>query len=312
MPDRASWTRLVPLVLGLLVAAQPASAQTEPASFPARVLLTNDDGIVDPVLLELGRAFARVPGTEVTVVAATRDRSGSSNFVGAIGEGVLRVQRADLDPGIEAWAVDGYPADGVIFALTGPLRDRPPDVVVSGINAGTNLADAWFLSGTIGAVRTAAFLGVPGVAVSGLDAGDAEAVRAATSWVVRLVQSELVASLRAPQYLTVSLPVGHPSDIRGVRVVERASGLLQLRAREPDADVDSSRDTASAAATSEWGLEFRFARERAPEGTDVAALADGFIAIVPMRVDENDPELAVRLRAVSAQLPALVEPESPP
>ena len=278
------------------VASPSVTIPARPMPFPGRVLLTNDNGIDDAGLVELARAFSRVPGTEVFVVAARRDRSGTSNFLGATREGEFRVERRDLGPGITAWAVEGYPADCVVFALTGPLRGRPPDVVVSGINGGPNLADDWFGSGTIGAARTAAYFGVPAVAVSGLEDDHPGAVEAATSWVVRFVRSELVASLVAPEYLTVSLPVGTPPEVRGVRIVARARGLIEASSRPLEA---AAEDLATV-----WRLEIETDPGRAPEGSDVNAVADGFIAIVPMRVDEADPELAERLRRRSSRIPA--------
>ncbi|MFW6201517.1 MAG: 5'/3'-nucleotidase SurE [Gemmatimonadota bacterium] len=289
---------LIPLVLLAALAVSPADAQsTDTSRFPERVLLTNDNGIDDAGLVELARAFARVPGTEVYVVASTRDRSGTSNFLGATaGAGRYRVERRDLGPGIEAWALHGFPADCVIFALTGPLRDRAPDLVVSGINGGPNTGDDWFGSGTIGAARTAAYFGVPAVAVSGLEDDHPGAVAAATDWVVRFARSGLVASLAAPQYLTVSLPVGTPPDVTGARIVERARGTIWGRSSPIDAVADAD-------SVVEWRFELRRYPERAAPGTDVPTVADGYIVIVPMRVDEFDAALADRLRGAADEIP---------
>lgn len=282
------------IILFVVLGACSSGPPPDSGAFPRRVLLTNDNGIDDTKLVELARAFAREPGVEVVVVAATRDRSGTSNFLGATGTGRYRVERRDLGPGIEAWALDGYPADCVIFALTGPLRERLPDVVVSGINGGPNLADDWFGSGTIGAARTAAYFGIPAIAVSGLDDDDSAAVAAVTSWVVRFVRSPIGASLEPPEYLTVSFPVGNPARIHGVRVVERARGLMDGRSHRIEGD-----DSAAV-----WGLEITTNVELAGAGTDVAAVAAGEIAIVPMRVSEYDSDLAARLHRRLNLIPA--------
>jgi 5'-nucleotidase len=299
MPRNTMSKHLALFLVPFLVVGCSATTSAEPTSFPDRVLLTNDNGMDDTGLIELARAFAREPGVEVVVVAATRDRSGASNFLGATGTGRYHVERRDLGPNIEAWSLDGYPADCVIFALTGLLRDRPPDVVVSGINGGPNLGDDWFGSGTIGAARTAAYFGIPAIAVSGLEDDHPGAVAAATSWVVRFVRSGLVASLEAPEYLTVSLPVGTPPEIRGARIVERARGLITGRSRRVEGD-----DSAAV-----WQLALETAEEGPAPGTDVAAVGEGLIAIVPMRVDEYDAALAERLRRRSREVPAWIAPE---
>lgn len=283
------------LLLVSLAAGTPAMAAQETGSeFPTRVLITNDNGIEDTGLVELARAFAREPGVDVYVVAPARDRSGTSNFLGATVEGRFVVRKRDLGPGIQAWALTGYPADCVVFALSGPLREKLPDVVVSGINGGPNLGDAWFGSGTIGAARTAAYFGVPAVAVSGVEDDHPGAVEAATSWVARFVRSDLVASLEAPEYLTVSLPVGAPPEIHGARIVERARGTIDVRTRLVERGTDS---------LATWTVRLSPAPERAPRGTDVSSVADGFIAIVPMRADEFDAGLARRLRARRSRIP---------
>jgi 5'-nucleotidase len=289
-----------PVTLISLALAIGACAATPAPSleFPGRVLLTNDNGIDDTALVELARAFARIPDIEVIVVAATRDRSGTSNFLGATSTGRYAVERRDLGPNIEAWALDGYPADCVVFALTGPLRDRLPDVVVSGINGGPNLADDWFGSGTIGAARTAAYFGIPAVAVSGVEDDDPAAVAAATEWVVRFVRSSVVQSLEAPQYLTVSLPSGTTPDGGRARIVERARGLMEGRSYRVEGD-----DSAGI-----WQLEIETRYERAGDRTDVSTVAAGDIAIVAMRANEYDAALAERLRGRTRAIPEWVPP----
>jgi 5'-nucleotidase len=294
-------THVALVSIALAIGACGPTPALPTADFPGRVLLTNDNGIDDTALVELARAFARVPGIEVIVVAATRDRSGTSSFMGATITGRYHVERRDLGPNIEAWAIDGYPADCVVFAISGPLRDRPPDVVVSGINGGPNLGDDWFSSGTIGAARTAAYFGIPAVAVSGVEDDDPGAVAAATEWVVRFVRSSVVASLEAPQYLTVSLPSGTSPDVGEARIVERARGLMDGRSSRVEGD-DS---------VSIWQLEIEAHYERAGAGTDVSTVAAGDIAIVPMRANEYDAELAGLLRSRTSAIPEWIAPPAP-
>ncbi len=283
--------RLVLLTATLVAIASSASGQSE--RWPQRVLITNDNGIEDPKIHALARAFAAV--AETWVVAADRDRSGTTNLISALRTGQVQVERREIGEGIEAYALDGYPADCVLFGLAGPLRDRLPDLVISGINGGENLGDDWFGSGTIGAARAAAYFGVPAIAVSGLDDSDPDAVATAVDWVVRLAQSEAARALRPPRYLTVSLPRVHPSKITGVEIVERARGLMGGRARLTGRAEDG-RQT--------WTFELTSSLESAPAGTDVAAVLDrSAIAVVPMRAGESDPAGLAQLRSAPTVVP---------
>ena len=298
---------IMPAILLILFAASTlyssAAAASDPvedaSSWPRRVLVTNDNGIDDTGMVELARALAKV--TETHVVAATTDRSGTTNLMSVVRSGEFRVERRDIGEGIEAWALDGYPADCVLFALSGPMRERPPDLVISGINGGPNLGDSWLGSGTIGAARTAAYMGIPAIAVSGLEDDDPAAVRAAVQWVVELIRSEVVRSLRPPQYLTVSLPIVNATEITGVEVVPRARGLITGLA--------SPVGEASAGGLQTWRLDLVSNPDAAPRDSDVAANARQAIAIVPMRVDEFDPGFLVRLRENPAMIPGWSAPE---
>ncbi len=120
------------------------------------------------------------------------------------------------------------------------------------------------------------------------------AVEVATAWVADFVRSGFVAALRAPEYLTVSLPVEHPDGIQGVRIVERARGLLSGETR-PVSEEEEGRQT--------WRLDLRFGGDREVDGTDVQAVQEGYVAIVPMRVDEADAKLKSRLRTLAHQIP---------
>ena len=219
-------TLAVALILVVSHGTHAAHAQ-EASPWLERVLLTNDNGIDDEKIVALARAFANA-GVETLVVAPAQDRSGAGAYSRLMSERPRRVEltRHDFGEGVEAYALDGFPADCVLFAFQGIFRDRHPQLVVSGINGGPNLGSDWFGSGTIGAARTAAFAGVKALAVSGLDDDDAPAVVAHSNWVVRLALSGYVSALEPGQYLTVGMPRKLPEQIKGVRVAERAGFKL--------------------------------------------------------------------------------------
>lgn len=285
MPTRRQALAL--LLAGLVWAAAPGPLAAQD-DFARRVLITNDNGIDDPKLVALARAFAR--HAEVWVVAPAEDRSGSGNYLTVTRAEELAVEPRDLGPGIRAFAVDGFPADCVVLALLGIMRDAPPDLVVSGINGGANLGIDWMFSGTIGAARVAALTGVPAMAVSGLDDDIPGAVDAAVEWVVRLAGHELMDDLGPAGYLTVSMPRVAPDAIRGVRLVDRAP--LRTVPRIEAAGAGVWRVTGE----DELGTP-------APSGSDQALWDDGYIAVVPMRADEVDHARLLEWRRQGASVP---------
>jgi 5'-nucleotidase len=269
-----------------------ATAPTLDAQSRPRLLLTNDNGISDRGLTALAEVLAR--SHDVFVVASDRDRSGAASAITAVQRGELRAVpqtlRAPDGRPIPAWAVDGTPGDCVLLGLSG-LLDPLPELVVSGINGGANLADEWIASGTIGAARVAAYIGLPAVAVSGLDDDDPAALAAATEWVARLVEARIPHLLPRGTYLTVSLPERVEAG-GGVEVVARARGAATLAFTVSPDDPEL------------WHAAFR---PNAPApGTDVAAWAAGKVAVVPMRVGEDVPDPAAVLRGV--ELPAWPPP----
>jgi len=251
-------------------------------AWPRRVLLTNDDGIDSPALRALARALADA-GIRTYVAAPRSDRSGTGSLMSSLQTDAFLVEPKSLGPGIQAWAVSGYPADCVLFALRGPMADAPPDVVVSGPNIGANVGEAWFISGTIGAARAAAFFGVPAVAISGANVRDSLSVHDIASWLVQFVRSEPVRRLRPPEYLNVNVPM-NPRGVQGATVTERAR-VLNLTVR---------RDTSSSAGggPQRWRLGGSMGLAAAPPGTDAFAFMHDSISIEPLRVGEQDSVMA--------------------
>ena len=241
-----------------------------------RILVTNDNGIEDPKLVALARRLA--DDHEVWVVAPDRDRSGSGVFLNVNEVGAIRAEAVDIDPRIRAWKVDGRPADAIILAVSHLMTGSQPDLVVSGINGGSNLSHDWMFSGTIGAARIAALSGMPAIAVSGLKDELPGAVEAAVDWVARFVASDAVRGLEHGQYLTVGMPRVVPSAIRGVRVADRAPVSVRPQfMEEPDGVY---RLTALAPIEGERQANW-----------DTTLVENGFIAVTPMIASEIDGEV---------------------
>src|SRR4051812_35397230 len=129
---------------------------------PLRILVTNDDGYAAPGIDAVVEALRTLSNVQVTVVAPLTNQSGSGDKFSTT---PLTASHATTHHGYPAIAVNGFPADSVLLAVKELLKE-PPDIVVSGINQGQNIGELIDISGTVGAARTAARLGIPSIAVS--------------------------------------------------------------------------------------------------------------------------------------------------
>jgi 5'-nucleotidase len=188
-----------------------------------RVLLSNDDGVHSAGLAALAAAFR---DDEVWVVAPDREQSASSHAISL--HRPLRL----LEVGPRRFAVDGTPTDAVYMGLNHVLKGARPDVVVSGVNHGPNLANDVHYSGTVAAAMEAALLGVHAIAVS--LAGPpphefSEAARFAAALARRIVANPPAATV----LLNVNVPPGPVRGYRFVRLGRRTYGNEVVEKTDP-------------------------------------------------------------------------------
>jgi 5'-nucleotidase len=136
---------------------------TTMAAEPIRILVTNDDGYSSDGIDAVVQALREVPDVEVTVVAPLANQSGKG---GSVTGGTLTATDVTTKSGYKAKAVDGTPADSIIWAIEQKGIDFTPDLVISGVNAGQNMGPTVSISGTVGAARAAALRGIPALAAS--------------------------------------------------------------------------------------------------------------------------------------------------
>lgn len=230
-----------------------------------KILISNDDGVNAPGLNILAKALAEI--ADITVIAPDRNRSGASNSLTLANP--LRVRQ--LENGY--YSVAGTPTDCVHLAITGLFEDDP-DIVVSGINAGANLGDDVFYSGTVAAATEGSLLGIPSIAVSlvGHDCMHYETAAAvAKKLVLRLKDNPLPAKT----ILNVNVPDVPLAELKGFEIVRlgtRHRAEPTLKAADPRGN------------TVYWigppGPE-----QDAGLGTDFYAISSGKVAITPLQLD---------------------------
>jgi len=182
------------------------------------IMVTNDDGVTAPGIDAVVQGLRTLPHTEVTVVAPATNQSGTG---GKTTTGTLTTAAATTASGYPATAVQGYPADTVIWAVSDHGLSFRPDLVVSGINFGQNIGPLAALSGTVGAAREAVTLGIPALAASqGVDNGAspdfAEAVPLVEHWVTQHRAALLDhASGAVPLQANLNVPTCTPHPVRG-------------------------------------------------------------------------------------------------
>src|SRR5436189_6480558 len=124
-----------------------------------RVLLTNDDGIEAEGLQALRRELLRVDGLELAVIAPDSNRSATARSITT--RRPLWVEEVDFGDGTVGYATDGTPVDCVRFAKLGLVDGFEAEVIVAGINHGSNLGDDITYSGTVAAALEGVVLGLP-------------------------------------------------------------------------------------------------------------------------------------------------------
>lgn len=230
-----------------------------------KILLSNDDGFLAPGLKVLAKVLGEI--AEITVVAPDRNRSGASNSLTL--DNPLRAITADNG----FISVNGTPTDCVHLAVTGLLTEMP-DMVVSGINEGSNLSDDVLYSGTVAAATEGRFLGLPSIAVS-LAGPHCQHYETAAYVAKILVQRLKNDRPPADTILNVNVPDLPLSEIRGFQVTRLGTRHIA----EPTVKGMDPRGR-KIYWVGQPGLE-----QDAGPGTDFHAVKMGYVSITPLQLD---------------------------
>jgi 5'-nucleotidase len=233
-----------------------------------RILVSNDDGVYAPGIVALAQALSQIG--EVTVIAPDRNRSGASNSLTL--DNPLRIKH--LDNGFIS--VEGTPTDCVHLALTGGLLKQKPDIVVSGINAGSNLGDDVFYSGTVAAAMESRFLGIPAIAISLAIEGANTQHYATAGEVAKLLALHLQADRLPPKtILNVNVPNRPFNTLRGFSVTRLGT---RHGAEQTTPAVDPRGNTI-------YWIGPPGPEQDAGPGTDFCAVNNGEVAVTPLQLD---------------------------
>jgi 5'-nucleotidase len=249
-----------------------------------RILITNDDGI-NAKGIEILKAIALGISPDVWVVAPETNQSGTSHSMTL--HSPLRLRSLDE----RTHAVTGTPTDCMIMAVRHILKDRPPHLILSGVNHGSNLAEDVTYSGTVAAAMEGALLGFRSIALSlmfGFHNGERRELwdtplAHAPGLIKKLIKSEWGPG----RLININFPDCRPDEVSGIEVTRqgvRDQAML---------DIDSRTDP--------WGTPyfwFGFERRKSTlvPGTDLAAIAERKISVTPLSVDLTDRDASSSLK----------------
>ena len=240
-----------------------------------RILLTNDDGIYAPGLRALRHELQQIG--EVTVVAPATEQSAAGHSVTLLNPLLVSEVFEEDSKTLIGWAVEGRPADCVKLALL-ELLPEPPDVIISGMNAGSNAGINVIYSGTVAAAVEGAFFRRTAIAVSQEYDKKIYDYPTGALHARRVIEQILARNPPAGSLFNVNIPVLERGPIRGVKVLPQNVTPYQEK---------YDRRVNPRGRTYFWtDPEFR-CPEPHPD-TDVTALAESYITITPLKFDLTD------------------------
>lgn len=261
-----------------------------------KILVTNDDGILSPVLTTLADALSREH--EVLVAAPSLDQSGMSQ---AFTHGLDKrlAFKAEEGAPYPKYQIMGTPCDCVKFAIAHLFKDRAPDLILSGINLGENAGMSAVYSGTVAAAREGAMWGIPSIAVS-VWKNAPDHLAYAVAWLQKLLRTPGALPQRASStgpggLWNVNFPPCDPAAIEGTEITTMSTVMFK----------DSYEALRSEHGITAFRLVGYKPEERFLPGSDDYALARNRISITPLQISQSDPGEARRLAALQPHWNAL-------
>ncbi|VFU10884.1 broad specificity 5'(3')-nucleotidase and polyphosphatase [Methylocella tundrae] len=246
-----------------------------------RILVTNDDGVHAPGLGVLER-IARSLSDDVYVVAPETDQSGVAHSLSL--NDPLRLRKISE----RRYAVKGTPTDCVIMGVRRILDGAPPDIVLSGVNCGQNVAEDVIYSGTVAGAMEGAILGIPSIALSqsfGRRSTRENALWSCAETHAPALIAKILAEGVAPNIvININFPDCPPEDVQGVSVTVqgRRGYLVKIDAR------------ADGRGNPYYWIAFDRPFSDPGQGTDVEAMAENRISVTPLRLDLTDTPTLTR------------------
>jgi 5'-nucleotidase len=249
-------------------------------------LLTNDDGIHSPGIRALAQRLA--PRANLWAAAPSQQRSGTGH--GITVRETLRARVEEMTGTQEAWSVTGLPADCVKLALL-TLLPAPVDLVISGINEGSNLGTDTLYSGTVAAALEGAVNDLPAIAVSLVDWVGPGDFQPAAGVCLELVERWWRGELMIPpmSMLNVNVPFLPPAAIKGIR----AARLGRQKYSDAYALVDGEGEDRHFQLSGE-----RIADDEDDLSLDITLIRHGYVSVTPISADRTDHRLLAGLRDV--------------
>jgi 5'-nucleotidase len=252
-----------------------------------RILITNDDGVHAHGLKVLEEIAGRLGG-EVFVVAPENDQSGVAHSLSLNNPMRLR------EVGPRRFAVQGTPTDCVIMGVRRLLADAPPDLILSGVNRGQNMAEDVTYSGTIAAAMEGALLGVPSIALSQAYGGagrDKVEWDCAATLGPEVIKRILAAGVPGGTLINVNFPACPAAKATGFAVTRqgrRDSELMQIEERHDGRGIPY------------YWLKFTRGGFEPEVGSDIEAIAAKKVSITPLILNLTDEATRARYAAVFA------------
>lgn len=252
-----------------------------------RILITNDDGIHAPGLAVLERIAAQL-SDDVTVVAPEMDQSGVAHSLSV--NDPLRLRKISE----KRYAVKGTPTDCIIMGVKHILAEQKVDLVLSGINAGQNVAEDVTYSGTIAGAMEGTILGIPSIALSqayGMHAyggtGGREGIRwdCAETHGAEVIGKILTATFESDVVINVNFPPCPPDEVSGISATMQGRRDAQIVRIDPRLDGRGNPY---------YWIAFGRNNHKLSAGTDLEALAQKCISVTPLKLDLTDEPTVTR------------------
>lgn len=239
-----------------------------------RILLTNDDGIEAGGIKALIKELIKTG--ELTVIAPDKQRSAVSHSITFFEP--LRLDRVNSKSKCEMYIANGTPADCIFLGIKYIMKDRLPDLVISGINHGANIGDDINYSGTVAGAREGVIHGIPSIAVSLCRFGPDGNFTFAAKFIKKLIKTLDIKKLTQRTLLNINIPDLSEKEIKGISLTCQSISTYKTWIEET---VDPR------------GRKMFWINSEPPSGntdrdTDYRAISEKKISITPIRLDLTD------------------------